>query len=131
MSSPSPKASTSKKPVSKESKNSSEMNLVLGKLSDTSSIVQIEDNSFTVSGDIGCIGRLKVSKSDILLDVKGHMYSSKIVPCRSLLLLNVGGTDAKIEAVMNSFLDCTYTGNILTQNRLKVILNSNLTMKNL
>ncbi|KAL0226461.1 hypothetical protein P9112_013785 [Eukaryota sp. TZLM1-RC] len=97
----------------KTSKTSSEMNLTLGRLQPNNCIVQIEDSSFTISGDVGTIGRMKAaSADDFLIDIKGHLYKGQVVPSRTMMVLNVGGTDAKVESVINDFVECTYTGNI-------------------
>ncbi|KAL0209372.1 hypothetical protein RCL1_007740 [Eukaryota sp. TZLM3-RCL] len=110
----------SEKP-SKTKKTASEMNLVIApRLATNNYLFQIEDQTFTTAGDVGCVGRLKCSEPDqLFLDIKGHLYSGTVIPSRTLMVVNVGGADAKIESLMSSYIECTYAGNIFDSEQIE------------
>eukprot|EP00743_Colponemidia_sp_Colp-15_P006417 GILK01006906.1.p1 GENE.GILK01006906.1~~GILK01006906.1.p1 ORF type:complete len:234 (+),score=48.95 GILK01006906.1:36-704(+) len=66
-------------------------------------LFEVDDGELDLSGDIGAVGRMKVSSSEIIFDIKGRMYEGHNAPCNSLLLVNIGPTEAKIESVINEY----------------------------
>ncbi|VAI43709.1 unnamed protein product [Triticum turgidum subsp. durum] len=72
-------------------------------------LVECDGDSIDLSGDIGAVGRIVISNGptgnhDLLLDLKGTVYKSTIVPSRTFCVVSVGQTEAKIEAIMNDFI---------------------------
>jgi len=70
-----------------------------------------------LSGDIGAVGRIVVSNGptgsqDLLLDLKGMIYKTTIVPSRTFCVVSVGQSEAKIEAIMNDFIQLEPQSNL-------------------
>lgn len=63
---------------------------------------------------MGAVGRVVVSDTteDVYLDLKGTIYKSTIVPSRTFCIVNVGQSEAKIEAIMNDFIQLTPQSNV-------------------
>ncbi|RYE82193.1 MAG: hypothetical protein EOO65_05815 [Methanosarcinales archaeon] len=63
----------------------------------TTALVQMEDGSIDVSGDIGAVGRLTaLPNSTLLLDLKGHQYAGTIIPCNTFMVAALGPTEARV-----------------------------------
>mmetsp|Transcript_15596 Transcript_15596/g.21556 ORF Transcript_15596/g.21556 Transcript_15596/m.21556 type:complete len:299 (+) Transcript_15596:23-919(+) len=63
------------------------------------------DNEATdLDGDIGSVGRFNIIGGHMQLDLKGVIYNATIVPSYTFCVVNVGPTEAKIEAIMNDFV---------------------------
>jgi len=73
-------------------------------------ILQIEDPQLNMNDDSGVIGRLKIenNKTDnnnahdgkqLILDVKGNLYSAQLFPSCTIALVTCGPTEAKIEGL--------------------------------
>lgn len=68
-----------------------------------------QDGSATdLSGDHGAVGRIVVSgekgKEDVALDLKGTIYSLSIAPCCTMCVLGMTGSELKVEAMVNDFV---------------------------
>ncbi|KAM0849465.1 hypothetical protein ACQ4PT_053717 [Festuca glaucescens] len=79
------------------------------KVQRSKALVECDGDSIDLSGDIGAVGRIVISNSptgnqDLLLDLKGTVYKSTIVPSRTFCVVSMGQTEAKIEAIMNDFI---------------------------
>lgn len=63
---------------------------------------------------MGAVGRVVVSDTtgDMYLDLKGTIYKSTIIPSRTFCVVNVGQTEAKIEAIMNDFIQLIPQSNV-------------------
>ncbi|CAN6482699.1 unnamed protein product [Victoria cruziana] len=93
-----------------EPRVSSRLPLVLpDKISRTKALIECEGDALDMSGDMGAVGRLLISDKstggkEMLLDLKGTIYKTKIVPSRTFCIVNFSQTEAKIEAIMNDFV---------------------------
>ena len=65
----------------------------------STALVQVEDPSFDLSGDIGAIGRLTVMNDGLLLDLKGHQYAGTIVPTNTLMVVGFGANEARVSVL--------------------------------
>ncbi|KAF8082505.1 hypothetical protein N665_0822s0017 [Sinapis alba] len=106
---------TTDKNTKPSSGSSSKLSLVLSeKVNRTKVLVECEGDSIDLSGDMGAVGRVIVSDTteDVFLDLKGTIYKSTIVPSRTFCVVNVGQSEAKIEAIMNDFIQLTPVSNV-------------------
>ncbi|KAL0718211.1 hypothetical protein Bca4012_067533 [Brassica carinata] len=109
-------ATTDKNTKPSSSGSSSRLPLVLSeKVNRTKVLVECEGDSIDLSGDMGAVGRVVVSDTteDVLLDLKGIAlvlddYSHQ----RMHFQVNVGQSEAKIEAIMNDFIQLTPVSNV-------------------
>ncbi|KAG9155758.1 hypothetical protein Leryth_004024 [Lithospermum erythrorhizon] len=98
--------------------SSSRMSLVLSeKVQRTKALVECEGDSIDLSGDVGAVGRIMMSESpsgdhDMLLDLKGTIYKTTIVPSRTFCVVTFGPSEAKIEAIMNDFIQLKPQSNV-------------------
>ncbi|XP_031495783.1 DNA-binding protein BIN4 [Nymphaea colorata] len=89
---------------------SSRLPLVLpDKISRTKALIECEGDALDMSGDVGAVGRLLISDKstggkEMLLDLKGTIYKTNIVPSRTFCIVNFSQTEAKVEAIMNDFV---------------------------
>lgn len=80
-------------------------------------LVECED-SIDISGDVGAVGRVVISNSsssgnkEMFLDMKGIMYKTTIVPSRTFCVVSFGQSEAKIEAIMNDFIQLKPQSNV-------------------
>ncbi|KAJ4974862.1 hypothetical protein NE237_008036 [Protea cynaroides] len=90
--------------------SSSRLPLVLSeKVHRSKVLVECEGDSIDMSGDVGSVGRIVISDTpsgnhDMLFDLKGTIYKTTIVPSRTFCIVSFGQAEAKIEAVMNDFI---------------------------
>ncbi|XP_018457294.1 DNA-binding protein BIN4-like isoform X2 [Raphanus sativus] len=106
---------TDKNTKPSSSGSSSRLPLVLSeKVNRTKVLVECEGDSIDLSGDMGAVGRVVVSDTteDMFFDLKGTIYKSTIVPSRTFCVVNVGQSEAKIEAIMNDFVQLTRVSNV-------------------
>ncbi|CAD5332591.1 unnamed protein product [Arabidopsis thaliana] len=106
---------TTDQKIKPSSGSSSRLPLVLSeKVNRTKVLVECEGDSIDLSGDMGAVGRVVVSDTtgDMYLDLKGTIYKSTIIPSRTFCVVNVGQTEAKIEAIMNDFIQLTPQSNV-------------------
>ncbi|GAB2227559.1 hypothetical protein Droror1_Dr00009382 [Drosera rotundifolia] len=80
-------------------------------------LVECEGESIDLSGDVGAVGRVILSDTpsrghEMLLDLKGTIYKTTIVPSRTFCVVSVGQSEAKIEAIMNDFIQLTPQSNV-------------------
>ncbi|KAM0882064.1 hypothetical protein ACQ4PT_032538 [Festuca glaucescens] len=71
------------------------------KVQRSKALVECDGDSIDLSGDIGAVGRIVISNGptgnqDLLLDLKGT--------ARTFCVVSMGQTEAKIEAIMNDFI---------------------------
>nr|XP_043632433.1 DNA-binding protein BIN4 isoform X2 [Erigeron canadensis] len=98
--------------------SSSRLPLVLAdKVQRTKVLVECEGESIDLSGDLGTVGRVVMSDSlsgnqDMLLDLKGTIYKTTIIPSTTFCVVNFGQSEAKIEAIMNDFLQLKPQSNV-------------------
>ncbi|XP_021805357.1 DNA-binding protein BIN4 [Prunus avium] len=106
----------SDKPV--EPHVSSKLPLVLSeKVQRSKALVECEGNSIDLSGDMGAVGRVIISDSksanrEMYLDLKGTVYKTTIVPSRTFCVVSFGQSEAKIEAIMNDFIQLKPQSNV-------------------
>ena len=75
------------------------------KISRTTFLVQCEDPALDFEGDSGVIGTVKSSsESSLQLDIKGQLFEGSVLPCNSMMVVDVGASEVKIEALMNNFV---------------------------
>ncbi|XP_058774517.1 DNA-binding protein BIN4 [Vicia villosa] len=75
----------------------------------TKALLECQGDSIDLSGDMGAVGRIIISDSlsgdpEMCLDLKGTVYKTSIVPCRTFCVVSFGQSEAKIEAIMNDFV---------------------------
>lgn len=80
-------------------------------------LLECEGEALDLSGDVGAVGRLVVSKTstddcEILLDLKGTIYKTTIVPSHTFCVVNFGQSEAKIEAIMDDFVQLQPHSNV-------------------
>ncbi|KAJ0102597.1 hypothetical protein Patl1_05531 [Pistacia atlantica] len=80
-------------------------------------LVECEGESIDLSGDMGAVGRIIVPDAqngnhDMFLDLKGTIYGTTIVPSRTFCIVSFGQSEAKIEAIMNDFIQLKPQGNV-------------------
>lgn len=71
------------------------------RLDDGLTLLQEDSDLLDLSGDVGAVGRVKVDGDNVMMDIKGTLYSAVPYVCNSLCVVAVGDEDAKISAVMN------------------------------
>ena len=75
------------------------------KISRATFLVQCEDPSLDFDGDSGVIGTIKSSSESALqLDIKGQLFEGSVLPCNSMMVVDIGASEVKIEALMNNFV---------------------------
>ncbi|TVU40119.1 hypothetical protein EJB05_13569, partial [Eragrostis curvula] len=87
------------------------------KVQRSKALIECDGDSIDLSGDVGAVGRLVVSNGptgnpDLLLDLKGTIYKTTIVPSRTFCVVSVGQSEAKIEAIMNDFIQLEPQSNL-------------------
>lgn len=80
-------------------------------------LVECDGDSIDLSGDVGAVGRVVISdnpsgSNEMLLDLKGTIYKTTIVPSRTFCVVSFGQSEAKIEAIMNDFIQLTPQSNV-------------------
>ncbi|XWS50238.1 hypothetical protein CRYUN_Cryun12cG0071300 [Craigia yunnanensis] len=98
--------------------STSRLPLVLSeKVHRSKALVECEGDSIDLSGDMGAVGRIIVSDSasenhEMFLDLKGTVYKTTIVPSRTFCIVSFGQSEAKIEAIMNDFIQLKPQSNV-------------------
>lgn len=98
--------------------SSSRLPLVLSeKVSRTKALVECEGEAIDLSGDVGAVGRVVISDNpsgnhDMFFDLKGTIYKTTIVPSRTFCVVSFGQSEAKVEAIMNDFIQLTPQSNV-------------------
>lgn len=83
------------------------------KLKVAKALVQCNDPELDLSGEIGAIGRLRCNgQQDITLDLKGKIYTARILPSASFAVVSVGDKEARVESIMNDFLELKEQGTL-------------------
>ncbi|XP_074282364.1 uncharacterized protein LOC141606901 [Silene latifolia] len=80
-------------------------------------LVECEGESIDLSGDMGAVGRVIIpdtssGEPEMFLDLKGTIYRTTIVPSRTFCVVSVGQSEAKIEAIMNDFVQLKAQSNV-------------------
>ncbi|KAK2390914.1 double-stranded DNA binding protein [Trifolium repens] len=100
---------TFEKPI-EQNVTSAMLPLVLSeKVHRTKALIECQGDSIDLSGDMGAVGRIIISDSpsgdqEMSLDLKGTIYKTSIVPCQTFCVVSFGQSEAKIEAIMNDFI---------------------------
>ncbi|KAL8148496.1 hypothetical protein AgCh_005749 [Apium graveolens] len=67
------------------------------KVQRSKALVECEDESIDLSGDVGAVGRVVITDNqDMLLDLKGTIYKTTIVPSRTFCVVSFGQSEAKV-----------------------------------
>eukprot|EP00268_Persea_americana_P043904 TRINITY_DN4425_c0_g2_i1.p1 TRINITY_DN4425_c0_g2~~TRINITY_DN4425_c0_g2_i1.p1 ORF type:complete len:209 (-),score=51.50 TRINITY_DN4425_c0_g2_i1:458-1084(-) len=87
------------------------------KVQRSKALVECEGDSIDMSGDVGAVGRIAISDTpngshEMLLDLKGTIYKTTIIPSRTFCVVSFGQTEAKIEAIMNDFIQLKPHSNV-------------------
>ncbi|XP_024379826.1 uncharacterized protein [Physcomitrium patens] len=85
----------------------SSLPIVFGeKVNRTKVLLECEGDALDLSGDMGAVGRFTVNRPDdeLLLDLKGVVYKTTIVPSNTYFVVNVGQMEAKVESIMTDFM---------------------------
>ncbi|KAI9102091.1 hypothetical protein K1719_023601 [Acacia pycnantha] len=91
--------------------------LLSEKVQRTKALVECEGDSIDLSGDIGAVGRIMISDSpsgdqEMYFDLKGTIYKTAIIPSRTFCVVSFGQSEAKIEAIMNDFIQLKPQSNV-------------------
>lgn len=91
--------------------------LLPDKIQRSKALVECEGESIDLSGDLGVVGRVVISDSpsgdqDMFLDLKGTIYKTTIIPSRTFCVVSFGQSEAKIEAIMNDFIQLKPQSNV-------------------
>lgn len=98
--------------------STSRLPLVLSeKVQRSKALVECEGESIDLSGDMGAVGRVVIpdtpsGNSEMYLDLKGTIYRTTIVPSRTFCVVSFGQSEAKIEAIMNDFIQLKTQSNV-------------------
>lgn len=98
--------------------SSSGLPLVLSeKVHRSKALVECEGESIDLSGDMGAVGRIVILDTpsrnhEMFLDLKGTIYKTTIVPSRTFCIVSFGQSEAKVEAVMNDFIQLKPQSNV-------------------
>ncbi|KAM2031211.1 hypothetical protein FF2_041748 [Malus domestica] len=98
--------------------STSRLPLVLSeKVQRSKALVECEGESIDLSGDMGAVGRVIISDSksadpEMYIDLKGTIYKTTIVPSRTFCVVSFGQSEAKIEAIMNDFIQLKPQSNV-------------------
>ncbi|PWA70531.1 hypothetical protein CTI12_AA287960 [Artemisia annua] len=109
---------TDNKPQTGPYLSSSTLPLLLpDKIQRSKALVECEGESIDLSGDLGVVGRVVISDSpsgdqDMFLDLKGTIYKTTIIPSRTFCVVSFGQSEAKIEAIMNDFIQLKPQSNV-------------------
>uniref|UniRef100_A0A0E0JVH4 DNA-binding protein BIN4 n=1 Tax=Oryza punctata TaxID=4537 RepID=A0A0E0JVH4_ORYPU len=82
--------------------------IIPDKVQRSKALIECDGDSIDLSGDVGAVGRIVISNSpngnqDLLLDLKGTIYKSTIVPSRTFCV---------IESIMNDFIQLEPQSNL-------------------
>ncbi|CAL9197095.1 unnamed protein product [Musa hybrid cultivar] len=80
-------------------------------------LIECDGDSIDLSGDVGSVGRIVISNGptgnhEMMLDLKGTIYKTTIVPSRTFCVVSIGQSEAKIEAIMNDFIQLEPKSNV-------------------
>lgn len=98
--------------------SSSTLPLVLPeKVFRSKALVECEGESIDLSGDMGAVGRVIIPEApskepEMFLDLKGTIYKTLIVPSRTFCVVSIGQSEAKIEAIMNDYIQLAPQSNV-------------------
>ncbi|KAL5805395.1 hypothetical protein ACOSQ3_032195 [Xanthoceras sorbifolium] len=98
--------------------STSTLPLVLSeKVQRTKALVECEGDSIDLSGDMGAVGRIVIPDTangshEMYLDLKGTIYKTAIIPSRTFCVVSFGQSEAKIEAIMNDFIQLKPLSNV-------------------
>ncbi|WOK96343.1 DNA-binding protein BIN4 [Canna indica] len=89
----------------------------MDKVQRSKALVECDGDSIDLSGDVGAVGRLVISNGPtgnhgMLLDLKGTVYKTTIVPSRTFCVVSIGQSEAKIETIMNDFIQLEPQSNV-------------------
>lgn len=65
----------------------------------STALVHMTGGEVDLEGDVGAIGRLTTASDGILLDLQGQRFAGAIVPCCTHLVLALGTSEARVEAM--------------------------------
>ncbi|KAG6513059.1 hypothetical protein ZIOFF_023366 [Zingiber officinale] len=87
------------------------------KVQRSKALVECDGDSIDLRGDVGAVGRIVISNgptgnNELLLDLKGTVYKTTIVPSRTFCVVSIGQSEAKIEAIMNDFIQLEPKSNV-------------------
>lgn len=87
------------------------------KVQRSKALVECDGDSIDLSGDVGSVGRIVISDDpsknrEMLLDLKGTIYKTTIVPSRTFCVVSFGQSEAKIEAIMNDYIQLKPQSNV-------------------
>jgi hypothetical protein len=75
--------------------------------------------------DTGVVGRVEVQDRKLTVDIKGQQYRATLRPCATLLVVDVSKPgDAKVEAVVDEFLELSGKRSVMTQMSGKILKGS-------
>uniref|UniRef100_A0A0R0KI25 DNA-binding protein BIN4 n=1 Tax=Glycine max TaxID=3847 RepID=A0A0R0KI25_SOYBN len=79
------------------------------KVQRTKALIECQGDSIDLSGDMGAVGRIIISDSpsgdqEMCLDLKGTIYKTSIVPCRTFCVVSFGQSEAKGHWMVSSLI---------------------------
>ncbi|KAF5197558.1 Dna-binding protein bin4 [Thalictrum thalictroides] len=91
--------------------------MISEKVHRSKALVECEGESIDMSGDVGAVGRVVITDAqsgdpEMLLDLKGTIYKTTVIPSRTFCVVSFNQAEAKIEAVMNDFIQLKPISNV-------------------
>lgn len=71
------------------------------KLEESLVLVQGDDDALDLSGDIGAVGRMKIDKDKLFMDIKGVLYSAHTYSTNTMCIVSMGEDEARITSVLD------------------------------
>ncbi|WCJ27554.1 double-stranded DNA binding [Euphorbia peplus] len=91
--------------------------LLSEKVNRSKALVECDGESIDLSGDVGAVGRVVIPNAssgnhEMFFDLKGTIYRTTIIPSRTFCVVSFGQSEAKIEAIMNDFIQLKAHSNV-------------------
>lgn len=94
--------------------------VVASKLDESIVLLQSGDDGLDLSGDVGAVGRAKISEGSLFLDIKGVVYCANTYPCNTACVVAVGEDEAKITSVLDEAVTLSSERNLFASDEVVV-----------
>ncbi|XP_065847882.1 DNA-binding protein BIN4-like isoform X3 [Euphorbia lathyris] len=91
--------------------------LLSEKVNRSKALVECDGESIDLSGDVGAVGRVVIPNAssgnhEMFFDLKGTIFRTTIIPSKTFCVVSFGPSEAKIEAIMNDFIQLKAHSNV-------------------
>ncbi|PXF43547.1 DNA-binding protein BIN4 [Gracilariopsis chorda] len=97
---------------------------VAPKLDESLVLLQSNDESLDLSGDLGAVGRAKIHDDDLFLDIKGVVYRAKNQACNTACVVHMADDEARVTSVLGEVLTLHAERNLFTSD--EIVINGDL-----